>query len=339
MNEASAVIRQDDRGILDIIITLLLRLNPADKIKLLNSFNNEDDFLMQSRRNIEDLLCHKISCFWQPEELFAHAKKVSIICKIRGIKMADWTSDEYPPLLREIYDPPPVLYYRGNLPATALQTTALQATALLAIVGTRRPSPQAASQAYTIAKQAGRQGISVVSGLAIGIDSMAHRGNLDGKAAGFAVLGCGLDMIYPSSNRTLARRIVESGGALISEYLPGTIPFKSHFPARNRIISGLSRSVLVVEAPEKSGALITADFALEQGRDLWVASWGLHNTGKKIYDKNGTAKLADDGAAVIKCADDIFEKWNIKKERNDQVPAQSARELASSMADYLEIKL
>ncbi|MCL2127755.1 MAG: DNA-protecting protein DprA, partial [Treponema sp.] len=124
----------------------------------------------------------------------------------------------------------------------------------------------------------------------------------------FAVLGSGADEVYPSSNRTLARRVLETGGALLSEYPPGTGPRKWNFPARNRIISGLCRGVLIVEAPQKSGALITAGFALEQNRELWVASAGI--SGKGLCDRRGTAKLAEDGAEVIHSASDILKAWN-----------------------------
>jgi DNA processing protein len=146
----------------------------------------------------------------------------------------------------------------------------------------------------------------VVSGLALGIDALAHRGNLDGGAPTVAVLGSGLDWVYPVSNRALARRIVESGGVLLSEYPPDTKPFRWNFPARNRIISGLARGVLIVEAPKRSGALITAQFALDQGRDLLVASAGCSSPLGV-----GTKKLAEDGALVINRGTEIFEEWGM----------------------------
>jgi len=211
------------------------------------------------------------------------------------------------------------------------------------MVGTRKPSPEAVSQAYKLAFGAGKEGISVVSGLANGIDAVSHRGNLVSCAAGYAVLGSGIDEIYPSSNRPLAKRILDSGGALISEYPPGVRPSKWTFPARNRIISGLCRSVIIVEAPQKSGALITAAFALEQGRELWVASSGCLQSGS-MFDRNGTINLAKDGAEIIYSARDILEKWNMKiadNNGNNLVSAMDSgkREIVSSMADFLKIEI
>jgi DNA processing protein len=170
----------------------------------------------------------------------------------------------------------------------------------------------------------------VVSGLALGIDAMAHRGNVEGGAPTVAVLGCGPDMVYPHSNRPLARRILETGGIVLSEYPPGTRPYKGNFPARNRIISGLARGVVSVEAPEKSGALITARFAADQNRDLWVDKAGLPRGA-------GTARLAEEGAKVISSARDILAEWKVI---TPGVTAQSDKgRLASSLAEYLDIKL
>jgi DNA processing protein len=138
---------------------------------------------------------------------------------------------------------------------------------------------------------------------------MAHRGSLEAAGAPtVAVLGSGADEVYPAANRVVARRILESGGAILSEYPPGTPPRKWCFPARNRIISALARGVLIVEAPENSGALITARFALEQNRDLWVASAGAVPS----LGGAGTARLAGEGAKIIYTAWDILDEWNMK---------------------------
>jgi DNA processing protein len=252
---------------------------------------------------------------------------------MRSIKWVSWEDENYPPLLRESYDPPAVIFYRGELPNPE--------KSLLGMVGTRNPSPQAAEQAYKIAGNIGRAGISVISGLAVGIDAMSHRGNLIGNAPGYAVLGSGIDEIYPSVNRPLAKRILDSGGALISEYPPGVSPSKWTFPARNRIIAAMSRGVLVVEAPEKSGALITAAFALEQGKDLWIASYGVKEDGK--FDKRGGIKLADEGAEIINSACDVLEKWNmgigIQQEKEFVESSISRNEIVSSTANFLKIEI
>ena len=287
------------RGLLDLLISRLPGLSITDKIHLCDCFECEGDLIKKSKGDIEIILNHALEFFWDIDAIQAMAIQDEKLVRVRGLTWVSWAQSEYPPLLREIYDPPVVLFYRGNLPNPDKP--------LAGIVGTRRPSPQGAACAYNIARDLGRQGISVVSGLALGIDAMAHRGNLEGGGPTFAILGCGPDEIYPKANRILAQRILENGGGLISEYPPGTSPFKWNFPARNRIISGISRGVLFVEAPQKSGALITARFALEHNRDLWVASAGVM---EGRYDRRGTVKLAQDGAQIIHSASDILKAWN-----------------------------
>jgi len=345
----------DERGLLDLMIARLKGgrsdshdgcLSYKEKFILCETFNTEHDFLQQSVVDIEAVIGRKLAFQWDLDAIRLLAQRDAETARLKGINWVSWTSGAYPPLLREIYDPPVVLFFRGALPNPEMP--------LAAIVGTRRPSQQAAAQAFDIAKDLGRSGISVVSGLALGIDAMAHRGNIEGGVPTVAVLGSGLDNIFPSSNRTLARRILETGGCLLSEYPPGAIPYKSHFPARNRIISGLSRGVLIIEAPQRSGALITARFALEHGRDLWVASCGVAaNDGRESpFDKRGTLKLAEEGAGIVQCASDILEAWNIETgtysadgavgaaagpEPEEEISSGMA--LASSLARSLDIAL
>ena len=331
-----------EQGLLDLTISLLPDLKLTERIILLERFDNEDDLFVQSKRDIEFIINRELKLFWDISEVRERAGRIDTICKMRSIKWVSWKEGDYPPLMREIYDPPSVIYYIGTLPHPE--------KALLGMVGTRTPSPQASEQAYKIAGNLSRMGISVISGLALGIDAMSHRGNLIGCAPGYAVLGSGIDEIYPSSNKPLAQRILDSGGALISEYPPGVHPAKWTFPARNRIISALSRSVLIVEAPQKSGALITAAFALEQGKDLWVASSGTEPGG---FDRRGTIKLADDGAEIIYSASDVLNKWNMTEDgllhpaegtpgsRGTGIHAGSSgrEELISSMANFLNIEM
>jgi len=323
----------------DLIVSLLPGIKAREKIILLETPGFEDNLFVQSKRDVEKIINREIKTFWDISDLQDRAGRIDTTCRMRGIKWISWKNTDYPPLLREMYDPPSVIYFRGKLPDPEKP--------LLGIVGTRKPSREASEQAYKIAGNIARAGISVVSGLAFGIDSMAHRGNLAGNAPGFAVLGSGIDEIYPSANRPLAKRILDSGGSLISEYPPGTAPSKWSFPARNRIISALSRSVLIVEAPEKSGALITAAFALEQGKDLWVASSGAQ---EGPHDRRGTIKLANDGAEIIYSAVDILNKWNLTEAESDNennVLLYNAErnginiknELISSMADFLKIEI
>jgi len=327
----------NSRGMLDLYISLLPRLMPAEKVSMLEAFECEDDLVLQTREDMEHFLGRKINNFWDIDKIRAQAEQIETVHKSRAINWVSWSSYAYPPLLREMYDPPAVIFYRGCLPDPD--------KSLLGMVGTRKPSPEAANQAFTLAYGVGKAGLSVVSGLAIGIDAMSHRGNLAGGVPGYAVLGSGVDEIYPSSNRALAKKILDSGGAILSEYPPGTAPSKWNFPARNRIIAALSRGVIIVEAPKKSGALITAAFALEQGKDLWVASSGLQERQYgSLHDKIGTIRLASDGAEIIYTAGDVLEKWNIEfADNGDSVCKQewdsTGMELAASMADYLEIKI
>jgi len=195
-------------------------------------------------------------------------------------------------------------------------------------VGTRKPSAAAMTQTYDVAFGLGCGGLSVVSGLALGIDAMAHRGNIEGGAATFAVLGSAVDEVFPTSNRGLAHRVLDTGGALLSEYPPGTGPLRWHFPARNRIIAGLSRGVLVVEAPEKSGALITARCALDQNRDVWVASAGVA--------AEGTGRLVRDGAEVVRSASDVFGMWGMSRPAGEDAALSPVAALAAALGVALE---
>jgi DNA processing protein len=199
----------------------------------------------------------------------------------------------YPSLLAEIPAPPPVLYYRGELLET--DRTAV------AIVGTRRFTPYGRDMAARIASDLARAGVTIVSGLARGIDGVAHQAALDAGGRTIAVLGSGIDRIYPPEHRKLAERIMEQG-AVLSDYLPDTPPDGVNFPPRNRIISGLSLGVVVVEAPDRSGALITVDFAADQGRDIFAVP-GMANA----TNSAGTNRLIREGARLVRSAEDILD--------------------------------
>jgi DNA processing protein len=170
----------------------------------------------------------------------------------------------YPASLRHIADPPLVLYVKGQLDPMQIERS-------IAVVGTRRPTNYGQRLAKSISKELAQAGVLIISGMAVGIDSLAHWGAIEGDGKTIAVLGCGVDICYPSSNKPLYRAILEDGlGALVSEYLPGTKPQTWHFPARNRIISGISAGVLVVEAGQSSGSLITAEMAFDQARNIYA---------------------------------------------------------------------
>ncbi|WP_084610281.1 DNA-processing protein DprA [Sedimenticola selenatireducens] len=200
----------------------------------------------------------------------------------------------YPPLLREIADPPPLLFVQGN--AATLEM------AQLAIVGSRNPTPSGQQTALDFARFLANAGLAITSGLAAGIDGAAHRGALETMTPTLAVTGTGLDRVYPARHRDLAHRIAEQG-ALISELPPGTPPLPANFPRRNRIISGLSVGTLVVEAAQKSGSLITARLATEQGREVFAVPGSIHNPLAR-----GCHALIRQGAKLVETAEDILEE-------------------------------
>ena len=208
---------------------------------------------------------------------------------------------EYPQQLKNIYDPPQCLYVLGN--KNILNQKGI------AIVGSRKCTNYGKEMAIKISEELSKNKINIISGLAIGIDSYAHFGNIKiqnnkneyGKT--IAVLGSGIDQIYPKQNVELARKIIQTGGCIISEYPIGTMPKKEHFPQRKRIISGLSIGVVIVEAQEKSGALITADFAIEQGREVFAVPGDVN---KK--ESVGSNQLIKDGAKMVTSIIDILEE-------------------------------
>lgn len=202
---------------------------------------------------------------------------------------------EYPVNLKNIYCSPLWLYYIGNIKLLTKKN--------IAIVGSRKCTSYGKIVAKNISTEISNQKINIVSGLAYGIDTYAHIGAIKEKARTIAVLGNGLDIIYPRENIKIANEIIKKDGLIISEYIMGTKPEKQNFPERNRIISGISETIIVVEAEEKSGSLITVDFALEQGKDVFAVPGN-------IYSKNskGTNKIIKDGARIITSIDDILEE-------------------------------
>jgi DNA processing protein len=212
-----------------------------------------------------------------------------------GARLVKWTDADYPPNLRQIADPPPFLFVRGS--------AALTETNCIAIVGARAASDIGRRMAQRLGLELAAKGFTVVSGLARGIDGEAHQGALDAHGKTIAVLGCGVDVIYPAEHRKLAEAILESGGALISELPIGTQPLAENFPTRNRILSGLCLGVVIVEAAEKSGSLITARMALEQDRQVFAVP-GSPLSGKT----RGSNRLLKEGAKLIECVEDVIEE-------------------------------
>jgi DNA processing protein len=226
-----------------------------------------------------------------------------------GVRILTLQDPSYPSLLATCPDPPPIIYVKGELSEDNQLS--------IAVVGTRNPTHYGSEQAHRFAYLLAQTGITVVSGLARGIDAQAHRGALLAKGKTIAVLGCGLNTIYPPEHEDLADQIVRSGGAVISEYPMGILPQKGNFPARNRIVAGMTLGTLVIEAPSKSGALITAELAADYNREVFALTGPIDQpsfTGCHDYIKSGRAKLTT-------CLEDILDELGsvgriIQKEQN-----------------------
>ncbi|NPV03510.1 MAG: DNA-protecting protein DprA [Syntrophaceae bacterium] len=210
-----------------------------------------------------------------------------------GVSIVTCEDPGYPERLRRIYDPPPLLYIKGSLETADIP---------VAVVGSRNASPYGRYVTEILCRELAQRGVTVVSGLARGIDTCAHRGALSARGRTIAVMGCGIDVIYPPENRKLHGEIAVRG-AVVTEYPFGTEPDRPHFPARNRIISGLSLGVLIVEAGEKSGSLITAQCALEQNREVFAVPGGIDLPGSR-----GTNRLLRQGAKLVESAEDILDE-------------------------------
>jgi DNA processing protein len=274
---------------------LIPRLGPVAFRKLLSRFGNPESALDASKTALEQVVGPALATSVSQgpdEQLLAQA--------------LDWTADEgnrvltladkdYPHNLLEISDPPPLLYLKGN--AGLLQRDAI------AIVGSRNATPQGIENAEAFSCELSDSGFTIVSGLALGIDAAAHRGGLSGTNATIAVVATGLDNVYPARNRDLAHEISRHG-LLVSEFALGTRPLAGNFPRRNRLISGLSRGVLVVEAAVKSGSLITARFALEQGREVFAIPGSVHSPLSR-----GCHALIKQGAKLVETSADILEEF------------------------------
>jgi DNA processing protein len=227
-----------------------------------------------------------------------------------GHALIAWDDAAYPRALLTIADPPPALYFCGR--------SELLNRPALAIVGSRNATAQGRETAEAFAMALATAGLTIVSGLALGIDAAAHRGGLNGTGASVAVVGTGIDRVYPAANRDLAHRLAVEGGVL-SEFALGTPPLPGNFPRRNRLISGLARGVLVVEATLASGSLITARFAAEQNRDVFAIPGSIHSPFSK-----GSHRLIKDGAKLVECAQDILEELGMTASGRNAVPTAAS---------------
>lgn len=275
------------------------------RLKSLISFFGSAELAWQASKR--DLFLCKCLDETTYNKLLIHRENIDIY-KLAGewekkhICLCDIHDSQYPSLLLQTFNPPYILYYRGNLPITENN---------IALVGARHATAYGKNMARLLAAELAEAGIWVVSGAARGIDTAAHQGALT-KGNTIAVLGSGVDINYPPENSKLLAQIAENG-AVISEYPPGTMAHPGHFPARNRIINGLSRGVVVVEAKEKSGALITADFALEEGRDVFAVPGSVFSETSK-----GTHRLIKQGAKLVDNVTDIFEEYQIESSKMEK---------------------
>ena len=262
----------DETLVLTLSVARIPFLDFNQKIKLLKNLDNPQSLALQSIEDIYKLLqCQKVSrAYWNGSDNLRMAKAEAFQCKRLGIKILLYDNPLYPEALRQIADPPFLLFVRGN--------ENLPGGPNVSVVGTRRLSTAGREAAKSFAYEAVKDGRNVISGLAYGADACAHQGALDafydnpgleGLGRTIAVLPCAIDEIVPYQNKRLAAQILQSGGCIVSEYAPGTPTQKRNFVARNRIVAGLSQATVVIEAPNGSGALITADFALEEGRDVF----------------------------------------------------------------------
>lgn len=241
-----------------------------------------------------------------------------------GAKVLTMADPDYPALLRETYDPPIVLYCLGDLRRALGQPA-------IAMVGSRRCSTYGKNAAEMLARELASRGVTIVSGLARGIDAAAHRGALEGRGLTVAVMGTGLDDIYPREHRKLAERIVESG-ALVTEFPLGTPPLSQNFPFRNRLISGIALGVMVVEAAERSGSLITARMAYEQGREVFAVPGNI--TSAKSFGPN---YLIKDGAKLVQTWRDVVEEFPL--EIKSKILASERDQTAPEQLTFDEVEL
>lgn len=278
-----------------IWLSLIKNLGCIRKKKLLEIYRNPEKIYQLSYQelmkveSIGEVLARAITDDKIKMQLPKHIEYM----EKNGIEIVSILDEEYPKVLKEIYDPPISLYCKGDKTILGKKS--------IGIVGCRDASEYGKKAAKYFAYQLAKENVVIVSGLARGIDSYAHIGNICAQGKTIAVIGNGLDRIYPEENTMLAQRIVKEGGVIVSEYPLGTKPDKMNFPARNRIISGLSTGILVVEAKKKSGTLITVDFALEQGKDVFVVPGNIDS-----INSVGTNDLIKQGAKMVTHYSDII---------------------------------
>ena len=299
-----------------LALKLVLRLPVIDKVTLVEKFGLPLLFEQTPTRELLAITDKQYQFFVHPDwEKIAHIIAASKYCQSEILCYDDI---HYPSLLKQIYDPPLVLFVQGDV--NRLNEPQI------AVVGSRNASINGRETAFSLANSLVNNRIAITSGLALGIDACAHKGALEGKGTTHAVVATGLDQVYPARHKVLAKKIISSGGTIISEYFPGTRPKAGLFPRRNRIISGLSLGVLVVEATIKSGSLITARCALEQNREVFAVPSSINNPQSKGCHwliKQG-AKLVEESADIIEELD-LIDKSGLNLSRNKEKDEESKK--------------
>ncbi len=306
-----------------LAIAQLTFLTLKEKLVLRKNIDSLDKLALLSIEDISSIVRRAVKPdFWNGQETARLSRQAALVMQKTGIKGVLFEEEKYPALLRETFFPPYALFYRGNIDVLEKQC--------ISVVGTRKITREGAEAALSFAKDAASDGRTVISGLAFGTDTFAHKGaveyamekNVQGTTA--AVIPCGIDTVVPYANKSLASRILKTGGCILSEYIPGTGAEPWRFVQRNRIIAALSPATVVIQAPPGSGALITADFALEYNRDLLFHSACLSENAKTV-DKAVSKKLSAPGVKGAK----------VKLERNTERFLEEGAPVINNYADYV----
>lgn len=302
-----------------LALNRISQVGPRTIYKLLGQWENLDEVFKMSAQKLEQAgipakAAHAIASF-DLNEVEADLRWAEGY----NHHLLTWADETYPAILREIYDPPPVLYVKGDL--TCFNQP------MIAMVGSRKPTISGGETAHRFAYELAQKNVTIVSGLALGIDAYAHRGALRANGCTIATMATGIDRIYPFRHQELAEKISDKG-VVITEFPLKTAPFPGHFPRRNRIISGLSLATLVVEAAIKSGSLITARLALEQNRDVMAIPGSIHNPLAR-----GCHQLLQQGAKLVSSSDDVLGELGLNQ---SQIVKQDVRTHASDHNDLVK---
>jgi DNA processing protein len=324
----SSVISTPNSPVLWLALCRLPGAGHRTRLELLEQFESIENIFSATRPQLEKTLAGKkesINAILDGVDETTFETELAWLSETSH-HLVTWADADYPPLLREIPDPPVVLYVIGDRQSLSRPQ--------FAIVGSRNPTPMGRENAQAFARTLARAGLTITSGLALGIDGAAHRGALEAAGTTIAVAGTGLDRVYPARHRDLAHAVVQHG-ALVSEFPLGTPPKPENFPVRNRIISGLSLGTLVVEAALQSGSLITARLAAEQGREVFAIPGSIHSP-----QARGCHALIRQGAKLVETAEDILEELGplaqLVREARTEEKETTVREISMPMAKLLE---